>query len=80
MHAQKILISIPEPLAIRMRATMSVRQRSKIIASLIETEVLRRERLLYEVAKAVENDDCLNAEMEDWNMTLQDGIKQTLSL
>lgn len=74
MHAHKMLISIPEQLAIRMRAMMPARQRSKAIASLIEVEILRREQLLYNVAQAVENDVLLNAEMEDWNITLQDGI------
>jgi hypothetical protein len=70
----KILISVPEQLVIRMRATIPARQRSKTIAHLIENEVKKREQLLYECAVAVENDDSLNKEMNEWDITLKDGL------
>lgn len=72
MH--KVLISIPEQLAIRMRITMPARQRSKTITTLIEKEVTKRERQLYNIALQVENDDALTKEMDDWNITLDDGV------
>ncbi len=71
---QKVLISIPDQLAIRMRATFPARQRSQMITGLIESEVEKRERSLYECAVAVENDSALQSEMDEWDVTLQDGL------
>jgi hypothetical protein len=72
MH--KVLISLPDQLAIRMKATIPERQRSKIVASLLEAEIIKREKALYECALAVENDAELKADMELWNTTLNDGL------
>lgn len=71
---EKILISLPDQLAARMRAVIPGRQRSKTITHLIEEEVEKRERLLYECALAVEKDSALKKEMEDWDITLNDGL------
>ncbi len=71
---EKVLISIPEQLAIRMKTTFPARQRSKTIARLIEKEVEKREKHLYDCAAAVEKDHALRHEMEDWEITLQDGL------
>lgn len=73
MH--KILISIPDQLAVKMRIFMPARQRSKIMTTLIETEISRREQLLYETALAVEKDAALAKEMKDWDVTLEDGLE-----
>ena len=70
----KVLISIPDASASRMRAAIPQRQRSKVIVRLIEAEIDKREKALYECAVAVENDAALNKEMEDWDVTLSDGI------
>ena len=70
----KMLLSIPDPLAARFRATTPTRQRSKIIVHLIEDEVKRREKLLYECALAVEKDSKLCEEMKEWDVTLMDGL------
>jgi len=70
----KVLISMPDHLANRMKAAIPARQRSKVIAHLIEEEVKRRERSLYECAAEVERDSALNDEMKDWDITLQDGL------
>jgi metal-responsive CopG/Arc/MetJ family transcriptional regulator len=72
MH--KVLISIPDQLAARMKVAIPQRQRSKVIAQLIEEEVEKRERALYECALAVEQDSALNREMEEWDVTLEDGV------
>ena len=69
-----MLISIPDAIASRMRAAIPQRQRSKVIVRLIEAEIDKREKALYECAVAVENDAVLNKEMEDWDVTLSDGI------
>lgn len=71
---QKVLVSIPDNLADRMKAIIPPRQRSKILVKLLEDEVKRREAELYQCALTVENDQVLNAEMEDWNTTIGDGI------
>lgn len=71
---RKVLISLPEPLAKRMCAVIPARSRSKIIASLIEAELVRREQQLYECAVAVERDAALRDEMSDWNEVAGDGL------
>ena len=71
---KKILISIPDRLVARMRAAIPPRQRSKAIALLLEKEIERREKSLYECAMAVEEDKALRDEMKDWGITLSDGL------
>ncbi|MBV8801613.1 MAG: hypothetical protein JO131_01365 [Gammaproteobacteria bacterium] len=72
---KNILISVPDTLATRMRASIPTRQRSKTIARLIDEEVKKREKLLYDCARAVEAETALSKEMEEWNGTLNDGIQ-----
>ena len=71
---RKVLLSIPDELDERMRATFPPRQRSRIIARLIEKEVAKREKALYNAAAAVEKDDALREEMEAWDITVEDGL------
>jgi hypothetical protein len=70
----KVLISMPNQLVIRMRATIPPRQRSKTITHLIEKEIIRREQTLYKCAVAVEKDAALNKEMQEWDITVSDGL------
>jgi hypothetical protein len=72
---QKVLISVPDDLLARMRAVIPNRQRSRIIAEVLESEVERRERELYECARDVEEDKALNTEMSEWDLTIGDGIE-----
>jgi len=71
----KVLISIPAQLAMRMKTALPQRQRSKIITRLIEQEVEKREKMLYKCALDVEKDNALNEEMKEWDTTLQDGLE-----
>jgi hypothetical protein len=71
---QKVLISLPDQLANRMKATIPDRQRSKVITSLLEAEVLKREKALYECALAVESDIALKTDMDAWYTTVSDGL------
>ena len=71
---QKVLISLPDKLVDRMKAVIPPGQRSKVLTGLLEDEIKRREKGLYQCALAVENDEALNKEMEDWNTTVVDGI------
>ena len=71
---QKVLVSIPDPLAARLRSAIPARQRSRVIAHLLEKEIEKREKRLYECALEVEKDTTLNQEMMLWEAkTLQDG-------
>ena len=70
----KVLISIPDDIASRMRTAIPQRQRSKVIVQLIKKEIEKREKALYECALAVEKDEALNNDMDDWDNTLQDGL------
>jgi metal-responsive CopG/Arc/MetJ family transcriptional regulator len=71
----RVLVSIPDSLYTRMTATIPPRQRSKLIARLLEDEVEKREQELYRAALAVEQDEELRAEMKDWDVTVGDGIE-----
>jgi hypothetical protein len=71
----KVLISLPDELGARMQAVIPTRQRSKIIAALLEDEIKRREHDLYECALAVEQDEQLGADMAEWDVTVGDGLE-----
>ncbi len=71
---EKMLISVPDEVAIRFRTTVPSRQRSKVVVRLIEKEIEKREMALYQCALDVEKDEKLHEEMEDWNVTIKDGL------
>lgn len=71
----KILISIPDQLAYRMKSMIPARERSRLIAQLLEKIIQRREKRLYEAALAVEKDVGLRHEMSEWDATTEDGLK-----
>jgi hypothetical protein len=71
----KVLVSVSAELYARMQAVIPSRQRSKVVAALLEEEISRRERELYEGALAVEQNDQLQAEMAEWDVTVGDGIE-----
>ncbi|MDN5871096.1 MAG: hypothetical protein L0H73_10325 [Nitrococcus sp.] len=71
---QKVLFSLPDRLVSRMRASIPPKQRSKVVAQLLEGELKRREQALYQCALEVEADEALREEMEDWGTTVGDGI------
>ncbi len=50
---EEVIVSLPEDLVTRMRALIPNRQRSQVIARLLEEELKRRERELYECARQV---------------------------
>jgi hypothetical protein len=73
---QKVLISIPDPLAERMRYSIPTGKRSAVIVRLIEKEVEARECQLSKCALAVEQDQALHEEMADWDVTVADGLAE----
>jgi hypothetical protein len=66
---------VPDILAARMKAVLPAGQRSRVIARILEEEIERRERELYDCAVAVEADAALNKELEDWHSTTGDGVE-----
>ena len=71
---EKILVSLPDDLVRRMRIVIPNRQRSKVVADLLEKEVRQREHALYKCACSVEADDEMNKEMTEWEITTGDGL------
>ncbi|MDA3897556.1 MAG: hypothetical protein PF482_15580 [Desulfobacteraceae bacterium] len=72
---QKVLVSLPDDLATRMKRMIPPRHRSRIIAKILEAEIAKREHALYQCACEVEADNNLNNEMDDWEATVSDGIE-----
>ncbi|MEA2116416.1 MAG: hypothetical protein U9P36_13685 [Thermodesulfobacteriota bacterium] len=72
---QKVLISLPDSLADRMRAVIPNRQRSKVLSNLLEKEIKKREEALYQCACDVEADEALNKEMAHWDATVEHGLE-----
>jgi hypothetical protein len=71
----KVLISMLDSVISRMRALIPARQRSRFIAHLVEDELKKREAQLFPAAREVERDETLNAEMKDWDVTVDDGVE-----
>lgn len=72
---EKILVSLPNDLVKRMRTVIPARKRSQVVNELLEQEVTRREKALFQCAVAVEQDEALNQEIPDWDITAGDGIE-----
>lgn len=72
---QKVLISIPDSILARLRVIVPDRQRSKFISTIVERELKKLERVLFQCALKVEQDKALNADMKDWDVTINDGIE-----
>ena len=71
---EKILVSLPDDLVRRMKTVIPARKRSEVVKELLEAEIEKREKELFECAQAVEKDDALNREMAAWDTTTGDGI------
>ncbi|MBS0288988.1 MAG: hypothetical protein JSS07_02975 [Proteobacteria bacterium] len=76
---QKILVSVPDELAFRIRTAIPARQRSRIISKLIEQEVKRREDALYRAALALDANEGLSQEMKEWEQAFgNDGLENDI--
>ena len=63
----KVMFSFPEKLVMRMRAVIPARERSKVLADLLEQEIKTREQHLYTCAKELEESKDLKEEMAVWD-------------
>jgi len=71
-----LLLKLSPELMSRFKSLVPVRQRTSVIASLVQSEVERRERELEHVARLVEADSTLNDEISAWDATIADGIDE----
>ncbi len=71
----KVMFSFSDQLVARMRAIIPARERSKVVAMLLEKEILAREKKLYLCAKSLEENNALSDEMTTWDSEFnQDGL------
>jgi hypothetical protein len=63
----KVMFSFPEKLVMRMKAVIPARERSKVLASLLEREIKMREKHLFSCAKELEENKALRKEMGVWD-------------
>lgn len=71
----KVMFSFPDQLVSRMKAAIPKRERSKVLAKLLEKELKAREHGLYLVAKELEEHAGLKKEMDTWDKEFdQDGL------
>lgn len=71
----KVMFSFPDQLVVRMKAAIPSRERSRVIAILLEKEISAREHRLYSTAKELEASAGLKNEMAVWDNEFgQDGL------
>jgi len=71
----KVVFSFPDQLVSRMKAVIPLRERSKVIAVILEKEISARERRLYLCAKDLEESSSLKKEIAIWEKDFsQDGL------
>jgi hypothetical protein len=79
MPTTPMLIHLPSELADRFRRSIPARQRSKLIQQLLEQALPPEDAAddpLYRIAMAVESDEALAAEMQEWEeATIEDGFQ-----
>jgi hypothetical protein len=78
MATQQLLLHLPEDLVRRLKRSVPARQRSKFIQDLLEQALppdgVVEDDPLYLAALAVERDEALTAEMNEWGtVTVADG-------
>jgi hypothetical protein len=63
----KVMFSFPNQLVTRMKAAIPARERSKVLAILLEKEITVREQYLYTCAKELEESKSLKDEITGWD-------------
>jgi len=74
-----ILFSLPEEIISSLHQLVPADEQDQFVASVLRKALEQQEQALYECALAVEQDEELNAEIDDWQVTLTDGIWRTTS-
>ena len=69
------MISLPDSLIERMKASIPSGERSHVLAELLEKEIETRETQLYKHALELESNQKLRAEMQAWDQSFgNDGL------
>lgn len=72
----KVMFSFPDKLVARMKAAIPPRERSRVLAVLLENEISKREQKLYACAKEFEENAGLRTEMAGWDNEFgEDGLE-----
>lgn len=77
MATQPVLVRLPEDLVLRFRRRVPSRGRSAFVQRLLEQALPADEDdddPLYQAALAVERDEVLASEMQDWDVVAGDGL------
>jgi len=69
-----IHFSLPAEIISSLHQLVPADQQDQFVASVLRKALDQQEQALYECALAVEQDEELNAELDDWQVTLTDGI------
>ena len=72
-----LLLSLPDDLALRLKASVPARRRSQFVAALLERELGKQDDALTRAALAVEKDRAVNADIKAWDLTAADGFDET---
>jgi hypothetical protein len=70
----EVHFSLPEEVVTALNHLVPTDQRDVFVANLLREALARQEQELYECALAVEQDEELNAEMAEWDVTIGDGL------
>ena len=62
----RITLSIPDAVARRFQATVPARQRSRLVARLLEHELSERDDTLAAACRAANRDKALEHEIDEW--------------
>ena len=74
--ASNLVLKLPDELVTRFKSMVPNRQRTRVIATLMQSEINRREKELERVAAEVEADVALREDLRDWDATIADGIDE----
>ena len=69
-----IYFSLPEEIISSLHQLIPADEQDQFVASVLRKALEQQEQSLYECALAVEQDEELNSELDDWQTTLTDGI------
>ena len=69
-----VRFSLPEEILHTLHQLIPSDRQDQFVADAIRHALEQQEQALYECALAVEQDEALNAELDDWQITLTDGI------
>lgn len=72
-----IQFALPEEIIQSLNQLVPSDQHDEFVAKALREALEQQEQALYECALAVEQDEELNSELDDWKVTLNDGIWQT---